>query len=624
MTPVLTLSIAGWMWSISLPATLTMPVVTIAAFFAIRRALLRLNDASTGRRVAVVLLNALVVVALLLLLAPPQWPQRDSAAVVLVTEGAAAVPDGSARYRFGDSTATPDGGTTQLATVGQLLVRHPGLQGLHLLGHGLDDVDWASLPGTLSVDWRPPPLEGLTDLRWPSALDEGAALVVAGRWRDDPDAPLVEVQMLDPARAVVDSATLRGGDNFTLSALPRTRGPLEYQLEVRRGEVLLAQELVAIDVHASSPASLLVLQSAPSFESRQLANWVADRGGELLIETEISAGRQLLQRVNRPADSVAELVPSMLDQIDLALLDGRRWSNLPASKREQLLDAVARGMGLLIQVDADFADWLTAVADDSPFGITLSAAEAVDPRSPMLAADEPASQPLPVAPWRISAADAHMLTRDNEGTVLDTWRAYGRGRLAVSRIRERHRWATAGEQSTFSRYWTKIIEQVGRAPFAPRWRSTNQPTRQRPGERLTLCAQGAMDGPLAFEFVPLGAAESSATAEGKSLPLQAHASGSPEGCGFVWPVASGWHRARLIAAAGTVIDEQFIYIYDNQEWMVDRYARRQAATKNRLQLERRQQLEASQYVPLSAWWGWSLLVVALVSLWWERRQSDLA
>lgn len=625
MTPAFEVAAGGITWAPSWAALGALAVLTIVVAVSAARAWRRLARAGAFRRVAVAGLNVLALLAMGALLAPPGWEGPAEGRVSLVTEGALAGPDGTgASFALGGTSAPEGVRVTRLRTAGQLALRRPDLGRLEVLGHGLAAEEWASLPPALDVHFEPPPLAGVAEVSWPRHLALGSALVVTGVLRLPDGDAVAELRLLDPAGLAVAAASARSGQTFALEAVPRAPGALTYRLEVRRGDTVWADEPVTLQVRPNRGARLLVFQSAPSFETRRLAAWAGDRGYPLVIQSRISRDRELAQGVNLPPEADLEVGPALLARTDLAIVDGRRWANLDPARRGLVLDAVRDGMGLLLLADEALAGWLKNAPEPEWAGLRL--APEPDPAAawPRLTGPAP-DRPLARAPWRLEPANparpavALPLTLDEDGTVLEAWRPLGKGRVAVSLLRERHGWATSGADAPFARYWTRLMHAVGRPENAPRWHPPDDRVLARPGERQTVCAAGAEE--RRFRATP--STGRGAPSEGALTP---HGSGAPLACGFWWPATAGWHRLDLLGPAGVVSDTLHLRVFAAEEWRTTERAQRQAATLARAAQAPAGTAAAPRRVRtrLSPWWPWGLLLLSGGLLWIERRLHDMA
>ena len=627
MTPVFELSLGALRFTPGLVAVLASAAVLGVALHSAWRAQRRLGDHGAARRWGVFGLNLLAGGAVALLLLAPRVERPATGTVTLFTEGAVSaapapsettLPRSGPRFVLGELDDGTNSGLPgdPLITAGQLVLRRPDLESVTVLGHGLDEAQWLTLPDGLAVRFIPPALNGPTQVQWTPRLVLGQALTVSGVLRLEGTEAVARLDLVDPAGVVVATASARSGQPFLLTTTPRGTGALAYRLRVLRGETLLSEDPVAVSVIADRGARLLVVQSAPSFETRRLANWAADTGHALVIHSRISRDRDLVQGVNLDAGAPLERTASLYADMDLVLMDGRRWAGLPRAERETLVSAIRSGLGLVLLADGELAAWLGTPANASLLGLALApepARESAWPAWPGLVPEHP----LPVAPWRLALTSALPLTRDETGELLEAWRPIGEGRVMVSLLRERHGWATSGEASTFARYWARLLHRVAREDASPRWLTPASNERPRPRQRLDLCAT---PGATAFSFAPRDAETLPSP-----VPLVVPSTGAGARCGVVWPTEPGWHVARLFDPDDALRDTLFVKVYDTDDWAAHRFERRQVATRARTgepgaeTAGQRRRVET----PLSPWWAWSLLLLSGGALWLERRLFDL-
>lgn len=579
----------------------------------------RLRAASLGRRLLVQGSHALLLFACVLLLIPPSLITVGSQDVVLLTEGSGA-PSGNGAPTYAFGIEVPADGVQRLRTPGQLLVESPDVSQLAVYGHGLSQAQWQQLPVGLPVEWLAPTLRGVTHIDWPARVAIGETVSVTGQLRGDADGTIYALALRDPAGVVVDEQALVAGDDFSLRAVPVAPGTVIYRLQLSVGDQLVSDDPVGVQVISPDLARFHIVQSAPSFETRQFSNWASDHGAAVMIQTQISRERDLLQRVNLDASEPAGLVAEVLGLADLLLMDGRRWASLSVVERAVVLEAVREGLGLVLTLDDAMSEWISA--QRGALGISVSRDSDDQPRSlEGQYLDE--QSPLPVAPWRIETVTAQSLTRSTAGEVLESVYQVGEGRIVVSRLTERHRWLTGGDRSQYTRYWASMVASAGRPDDRAQWLLPESTAGLRVGERMAFCATYAEAEPLSVRLSPI--ANLADGHAGAPLALTSHHSGTTEACAFVWPATTGWHRLDLVDAAMQVRDVLWVNILGEAEFRTDVLARRQLATSARRalagSLEVAQAFEVQQ--PLARWWAWVLMLLALTPLWVERRLAQL-
>jgi hypothetical protein len=576
----------------------------------------RLGGISRTRWAGVAILNATACLAIYALLAPPVLLRPASDSVILVTEGAPSAPSAVANAYVAPDAGDYGRGPQYLLDAGQLPLREPALGTLTIMGHGLETMQWQRFPDDLAIRFDPPSPSGLVAAGWPRSLVQGEALIVTGRYLEDPLAKATTIELLDPAGATAAVHDLLSGDAFELMAQPKAAGLLEYRLRVLGTDGELHSEAVPVHVRSGQRPLLYVLQSAPSFETRQLRNWAGDSGATVVTDTVITRGRELRQLVN--ADQLADdrLSPALLGITGLAIVDGRAWAELDARRRAWFETAVREGMGLLILADGDLATYLDG-NDTLLQGFGLSERQRDQDGYIPVWESSASQQRLPVLGLELAHRDGAPLTRIDSGEVIEAYRNVGLGRVAISILRERHRWLTSGEAATYTAYWARLMGRIGRPAPLPYLLPAADDAWSRPHRRSRLCAM-AGDTEVTFEVAPLQGEPTLA------LESAAPGFGGPRRCTEFWPRQPGWHRVTLQAGAdGERLSEAWFYVFGEHQWQNHRRYSRQQAT-----LRRASRIAADEAamtrtarVDVEPLWPWLVFMISAGLLWLERRLS---
>lgn len=609
---------ASFQWGLESPLEIGAALLLSAVFLgSVYAAWQRVGSKSRVHWASVAVLNAAACLAILALLAPPVLLRPASDSVILVTEGAPSAPGAGAKAYVAPDAGDYGGGPAYLLDAGQLPLREPALGTLTVMGHGLETMQWQHFPDDLAIRFAPPPLSGLVATTWPRSLLQGEPLIVTGRYLEDLSATATAIELLDPAGVAVAAHDLLSGEAFELITHPKAPGLLEYRLRVLGSDGELHTEPVPAYVRPGERPVLYVLQSAPSFETRQLRNWAGDSGATVVTDTEITRGRELRQLVN--ADQLADdrLSPTLLGITGLAVVDGRAWAGLDAGRRAWFETAVREGMGLLILADGDLAAYL----DDNDallqgFGLAERERDQ-DGYVPVWAGSE-SQQRLPLLGMELVHRDGAALTRVESGEVIEAYRNFGLGRVAISVLRERHRWLTSGEEATYTAYWARLMGRLGRPGRLPYLLPPADDTWPRPHRRSRLCAM-AGDTEVSFDVAPLQG--------GPVLKLKSAAPsvGGPRRCSEFWPRQPGWHRVRLyVGDAGEWRSEAYFYVFGEHQWRTHwRYSRQQATLRRASTIAADQAaMTRTARVDIEPLWPWLVFMISAGLLWIERRLND--
>jgi hypothetical protein len=607
-------------------------LLLVSMLLSFRFILKRLFKRAPWRAVTIMLLNAIAYVAVFLLLLEPRFSQQVQQRVTLVTEGAefasaSRVPSAGLYVAPGvpvSSTLKQDfPNANWLLDIEQLPLREPALSAIEVYGFGLEVEQWLNLPQTLKVEFEPPDIDGFTDMRWPRTLIEGETLLVSGHYQTINKDGIIQLHLLDPADNVVDEARIKSGQAFTLTARIKTPGNLAYKLQAWNAELMLSEQLVPVEVGQASPLDILIIQSAPSFETRALKNYAAAQGHRVRLNSDISKGKRITQIANLDNETDTNLSPQILAEHDVLIMDGRALVNLPPTQRQWLNAAVDGGLGLLVLADSTLANNIRNLNADLLSGFQLAPSAKVEttavPRLLTVNATD-WQEPLPVAGMQLSAENADVLIDDGQGRSLVISRSKGLGKIGISLISHTHSWLTAGQNTLWGDYWRTLFSSLARQQVNSYLLALPETEFSRVNQRLAVCALGTENGSsvLIRPMVPME------LSGGFELQLAADRMNSPRQCAYFWPRTNGWHQLQLYSAnrASVVLDQKAIYVFDTTQWLAQHRNERLRATLARSNNSRNQPTETaatSVSEPLSPFWLWLALIFSASCLWLERK-----
>ncbi len=615
-------------WVITSPSMLVvfaMLVLLISCIIVLRAARTRITKPS--RWWGVITLNLIAYCTIALLLWQPMKPREVTGAITLVTDRGfeSDAKDGYAApgVLHGGETA----GLTPLPSVQILPMREPDLATLNLQGHGLSASDLAALPGDIQVNWQAPALSGLTDVRWRKSLPLGDKLFVSASYHapEGREGDIFTAELKDPAGNTVEQARLKSGDRFVLEATPKLQGPLMYSLTLAdRLGTPLQQENIPVSVQMPARVSMLVVQSAPSFEARHLLEWAARFDAELSVHTRISKDRYIRQASEGTEDTgLPPLSSPSLASTDFLLLDGRMLTLMSADERTQLEEAITNGLGVLVIADSALLGGLEDTQFSPLSGFRTAAIESQTTSAVPVWAGSANEIALPILPMQLAHPDAEVLIRAATGRALTLATNVGLGKFVLTTLRDRHVWATSGDNATFANYWSFILSNIARQGRDHMLLPQAESTIARVQEMVPLCLLSKNEAMgLKIEAMTGDLVRHTRATQTSTL--------SPHHCAFFQSDTPGWYQISL-EISGTLADDTdvdtadaaYIYLHGRDEWRTDDQFKRQNASKRYLALR---QTEGQDGVSrdllqkaIPTFWLWLILVVSASLLWLERK-----
>ncbi|HEU4699091.1 MAG TPA: hypothetical protein VFS40_07925 [Gemmatimonadales bacterium] len=465
-----------------------------------------------------------------------------------------------------DAAAAAPAGARPLADARLLRARHPDVATLDVAGWGPEPAAWPALAG-LAVRLHPAPLPaGVTAVVAPTMVPFGEAVTLRGAVMPGARAGWIR---LEGDAGAVDSARVDAAQrSFALHARPRAAGPGRWIL---RGDTALGMpaETLGVDVDSIRAPRVLVVESAPSFETRFLAQWLARQGGTLAVRTRVTRDVWRTEFRNRPRRALTPLTPALLGEFDVVVTDGRVLAALAAPERAALHSAIAdSGRGLLVRADsatvgpADFfraARVLPARSADGGGDALVRpiwTGRATAPRTPVAA-----------APWTLQpgfgAAALVRAAPPGARAALVVAAPRGAGWVALDAVATPSRWALAGEPEAFAGYWSHVLGAIAAGGGRGAWRvEPGVPLVDQPVV-LTLATRDS--APLGLVLGPAGARDTIFLARD---PLE-----STRWRGTWWPRAAGWHA---LTGGGARLN---VLVGAREAWPARRAARRLAAAQ---------------------------------------------
>lgn len=483
---------------------------------------------------------------------PPAGGHRAALWTSLDSPAALAVPaDIDAPHRFALPDATRlDPGAAPVPDAAFLRRRHPEIGTVRILGDGLDPLELATLRG-LRVEFdssNPTPgRQGVRFLRCPRELTLGDPLIVQGSLGSPADAPLT---LAAPDGTTVNAAmSPTDATRFTFQTpSPSSTGHFLWHLRAPATATRLAMDLpLGVAVVPPNLPRVLVLESAPRFDTAALRRWFESAGGTLVARTEIGQTRYRFgSSAATPPPPFTTLDAPLFAGYDVVLADARSLLALPPTERDALLAAIAdTGLGVLLLPD----DAPTPAQASALFPWTLAPLTTDTPGN-----DRPArlqwpgqaaatDLPIPTAPFEIARGPGQRpLLGDRQGHTLAAATAHGRGQIALTLVRDTTRWQRENDAAAFAAYWSFLFSKLARSAdpaMAGHWSLVD-------GDAGPVF----VDHPVELEWsgpaTPPGPAiATTATTDQTTLALASNPAAPGRWRGTFWPRRPGWHHVAL-------------------------------------------------------------------------------
>ena len=522
------------------------------------------------------------------------------------------------------------------------------------------------------------PLTGVTNLHWRRQLLLGQALTVTGQLQQTFTANRQFQLSLVNNNVVLDSIIIAGNETFSLAATSKIPGLFSYQLiltelskkQSKQGfknqaiasnsltnlnvlnekTVLKISEDIAFSVATGNKPRVLIKQSAPSFETRRLKQWLSQTGSKVQTISKISKNKWAQQQVN-PVTLNAEisdnnaantkllsqgskntaqgkllgqahlLTQRLLAEHDFLMIDSRMLLSLEQTEVDALYRAVKQGLGLLINADASLLQFNHSVADKRSQLLSLFTITAVDESLSRVVASWP-DKPVQdvsqtITPQTISiviSSKKHQginsLIQSTTGQTLVAKQSFGLGTVAISTLNQTHQWALQATPALYSHYWQYLFSAISRSQNSTRWLSSKPAMLALANQSQDIC----LISPLETVYAP--------AMQLSSYPLSKH-----KKCALFSAHQAGWFEFTALTEKQVLLAKQARYFYGNNKFLAwqqaikhnaSRRYESEAPTANRV-LSGREVNAAATYRQINKLYLWLIMFISLALLWLERK-----
>jgi hypothetical protein len=535
-----------------------------------------------------------------------------------------------------------------ITSISQLPLYYPNVEQLVLLGDGLSTAQFNELSASYAmaasqssksaqpfvVHKAYSRLLGLTDMRWSRHLSIGEFGQISGQVQgtlvnaEDMGSAqankLYTLSLIDPFGNELESQRLRVQDTFSFTFQASVGGPWLYTLNLKEGiqsEPIVSEKL-SVQVREAGPVKLMIKQSAPSFESRQLQNLLNEQGSKVLTLTQISKDRDIAQFTNlEAAEKELAKTPFSLESLgyfDMLIIDQRALAKLSQTQSSNLVQALKEGLGLLILADLNgIDDWQSM---PGPFSSVISIRNK---------SSAPSSEQATFLRWQYqrletpvkaidaslfaSSSGARVLVSEQMGDAVALSQGFGLGQLAISLFDSSYAFKTQGRADLHSHYWQWLIQNIARNSASMRWSGVAEDSLIQIYQQQSSCLLNTSeDAQLYLEQA------------GQRVGLHnvKQIIDNTSTCVSYWPRKQGWYS--LFAKASDATNTRADYFaYSLADWRAWRQNIKQSATSEYLARQKEAKASVSEvWRSISNYWFWAILIFCSSMLWVERRLND--
>ncbi|GCC50033.1 hypothetical protein SanaruYs_02480 [Chryseotalea sanaruensis] len=265
------------------------------------------------------------------------------------------------------------------------------------------------------------------------------------------------LQLIDPA-GKIDSINFNqtGEQDFTFLLLLKQAGNVLYTLQTITSST---EEKFSIPLKVSEREKLeiLMLQLAPSFEIRQLKNFLAAQGHGIQIRSQLSKSNFSYEKVNTDKKQISTITNDVLKDYDLLILENATLEQLSRIESEAITKATNAGLGVLLLMNQQdnknkyaksLMDFSMMKDDRDTVHLWFYGTTKKQIIKKLKQTIEPKQHIIPV------------LVNANE--ILSAYRYQRFGKVAIQLLNETYQLRLAGDSTAYANIWSDLITLTSR------------------------------------------------------------------------------------------------------------------------------------------------------------------
>lgn len=283
---------------------------------------------------------------------------------------------------------------------------------------------------------------------------------------------------------ILASVTIPSGSGpFTLRFTPTVAGRQTYRLlTIAEGDTI--ENTIPINVRESPVLNVLILQSAPQFEIRELKNFLAENRHRVAVRSQISKDNHRLEFINQPPAPLPLLTDDSLDKLDLLVIDSETLEAESERTLTAIEDGVRRGLGILLLINSE-AQRLKYSTKLSGLHFVKNLRDTVHLQVAGEKVISPVATGLPVA-------GSEWVPVPN----LNGWAGYipvGLGSIGIQLLQQTYQLRLQGRDSTYAQVWGPLIEVTVRNGTESTAMAVTNSFPIYPGEKISIKAVTGTD-----------------------------------------------------------------------------------------------------------------------------------
>ena len=471
-------------------------------------------------------------------------------------------------------------------------------ESVFVLGHGIKSYDLWQLDSVETSYIGGLEIKGITRLKYDANNYVGNPVTFKGRYTNA--TKNIKLVLESPSGKPIDSILLSSDEkqDFELSADLKIKGNFLYQLiEKDSSENILSNNPLPITVKNQNSLKILIINEFPTFETKYLKNYLAEKGHEVFIRSQLTKDRYKYEYFNMAKRPTVSFNRKNLEALDLMIIDANALSKISRKNRNSIEQSVREdGLGLFIQPNESSFSSNNALAS---FNFQRN-------KNTVTTISEWSRAEVNTYSFRFKPALSLQPIKISSTKTLAAYKNLGIGRVGTSIIQNSYELLLNGHQSVYQEIWSNIIERLSKKSFPnSEWEMVNSMVFQ--NEPADFLLRTKIINPKVLSY------------ENNQIPLTQDIDISSLWKGTTYPKEKGWTQLKTTKDTSEFFN---YYVQDSTNWKSIQAYITSNENKRHLNKKKASNINSSDYKSsetVNPIWFFALFMICSGYLWLEPK-----
>lgn len=468
---------------------------------------------------------------------------------------------------------------------------------LFILGEGVRPFDLWQLEDLPAIYLGGDQHEGITRIKYATPNKVGNFLKILGNYQNSKQGH--QLTLTSPAGEEVDSLQLSEGDlTFQLQTVLPAKGNFIYTLSAKDSlGSIITEDPIPISVVERAPLHIAIINEFPTFETKYLKNYLAEKGHEVLIRSQLTTARFKYEYFNMEYPLDFRFTEEKLARFDLLIIDANSLRSLSRNRR-QVLEKVINdtGLGLYIQSDTNLYTSTISIAN---IGFLKN-------KQTSVILNEFPKTTIGTYPYNIKNTFGITPLFDNQKGIVAAYQQKGAGRVGVSVFQNTYELLLNGKMDAYQSLWATLITGVSKKEYSNVTWNTSHPW-------------AYLNEPFNFELRTQLPEPMVRTENFHRIPLQQHITLRDIWMGKTYPNTMGWNTNQVIKDSTNSLK---YYVMDSTHWNSLKSAKTRSENQRFFKNQNSTDIELKNVIqPINRLWFFIVFILSMGYLWLRPKLS---